>query len=360
MNILIIINSFRLGGAEKLCYDLAHQLSQKQGINVFLYSVGKIETQLEHTVFQMFGSSTINVGSFNKPYKKQRVRTILKIKKFCKINKIDVVHTNGQSPDFLARCSKILGNKAKIVVTIHNTIGYSKKHEKFFGRFTDAYTVVSKNTLLYSQKELSIIKKIELIDNGIDLQKYSEINNIDGVFEILSVGRIQPQKDYIKAAQFLEKFLKRHKDVKWLIFGDCSYNKTYFNAVKEECEKLGIINSVVFKGVESIPQKIFCHGKVFVLASPFEGFGIAFIEAIMSNHYIFSRNVGAIQDVLQKGGTVHIIDDIKSLDVLENIYLNLYHSDEIERNKTIVKSLYSITDMVEKYLAVYKGVMSNE
>lgn len=47
MNILIIINSFRLGGAEKLCYDLAHKLSQKPGINVFLYSIGKVESDLE-------------------------------------------------------------------------------------------------------------------------------------------------------------------------------------------------------------------------------------------------------------------------------------------------------------------------
>lgn len=360
MNILIIINSFRLGGAEKLCYDLAYKLSQKPCTKVYLYSIGKVESDLERKLFQTFGASSITVGSFDKPYRKQRLQTALKIKKVCKLYKIDVVHTNGQSPDFLARCSRILGNKSKIVVTIHSTSGYSKGQEKILSKYTDAYTVVSNDALQYSRKKLNITKDVMLIDNGIDLQTYSGIIKKNKTFEILSVGRVQPQKDYIKAAQFLELFLKRHKEVKWIIFGDCSYNEAYFKEVKEECVKLGIQDSVIFKGVETDPKKIYCYGKVFVLASPFEGFGIAFIEAIMSNHYIFSRNVGVIQDILKYGGSSHEIDNKESKEILESIYLNMYNSEELERNQEIVRNLYSLDNMVEKYFAIYERVLSNE
>lgn len=311
-------------------------------------------------MFQIFDASSITVGSFDKPYRKQRLQTALKIKRICKLHKIDIVHTNGQSPDFLARCSKILGNKSKIVVTIHNTLGYSKKQEKIFAKYTDAYTAVSKNALQYSRKELDITKDIELIDNGIDLQIYSDIIKTNKTFEILSVGRVQPQKDYIKAAQFLEPFLKRHEEVKWFIFGDSSYDEPYFKMVQKECEKLGIQDSIVFKGVETNPKEIYCHGKVFVLASTFEGFGIAFIEAIMSNHYIFSHDVGVIQDILRCGGKVHDIDNKESAEILEAIYSNTYQSGEMERNKEIVINLYSLDNMVEKYFSVYERVLSNE
>ena len=357
MNILIVINSFRLGGAEKLCYDLALKLSQNPSIKVFLYSVGKVETKLENELFREFEKTLVTVGSFNKPYKKQRLHTAIKIKQFCKTHRIDIIHTNGQSPDFLARCSKVLGNKSKIVVTFHNTKGYSKKLEGFFSRFTEAYTAVSKDALRYSKVELGISKNVELIENGIDLSVYSNIKKDEGVFEILSVGRVQPQKDYIKAARYLAKFLNQRKEVKWIIFGDCTYDEEYVDEFRTECKKLGIEDSVVFKGVVSNPKEIYGHGKIFVLASSFEGFGIAFIEAIMSNHYIFARNVGVIPDILENGGVVHNIEYDESINILEAIYLNRYKSDELEKNKEIVGSLYSLDNMAEKYLGVYEKVL---
>ena len=360
MNVLIIINSFRLGGAEKLCYDLARKLSQKPDVKVFLYSVGKVQNLLENELFQSFSGTPVIVGAFDKPYKKQRLKTAWKIRRFCRLNNIDIVHTNGQSPDFLARCSKLFGNKSKIVVTIHSTVGYSKKQEAFFSVCTNAYTAVSKEALQYSKQDLGISKNIELINNGIDISTYSEIQKTNDVFEILSVGRVQPQKDYIGAAQYLEKFLKQHKEVKWLIFGDCEYDESYLNEFKNECVKLGILNSVVLKGVVTDPLEIYCHGDVFVLASPFEGFGIAFIEAIMSDHYIFARHVGAIQDIKKCGGIIHSIDDERSPAVLEAIYSNSYYSNEVTQNKKIVSNLYALDNMVEKYYAVYEEVLRNE
>ena len=359
MNVLIIINSFRLGGAEKLCYDLARKLCQTKDTNVFLYSIGKIETELEKEMFASFANSPIKVGSFNKPYRKQRIYTALKIKKFCRVYNIDIVHTNGQSPDFLARLAKFFGNKAKIVVTIHNTSGYSKKQEDFFGKFTDAYTAVSEDALQYSKKSLGITNTINLIDNGIDLDLYSDIVKNDQNFEILSVGRVQPQKDYVKAAKFLEPFLKRHKDAKWIIFGDCTQDESYFNEVNQECESLGIRDSVEFKGVVTNPKEIYSHGKVFILASPFEGFGIAFIEAIMSSHHIFSRNVGVIRDIVRNGGVIHDIEDENSMEILEAIFSNTYPNTETKKNKAIVKKLYSLDNMVDKYREVYERVLKN-
>lgn len=360
MNVLIIINSFRLGGAEKLCYDLARELSLKREIQVFLFSIGAVKSALENEIFKSFEDSTVKVGSFNKPYKKQRLQTALKIKKFCEINRIDVVHTNGQSPDFLMRFSKILGNKSKTVVTIHSTSGYSKVNEKIFSKYTDAYTAVSKDVLRYLREELGVTRDIQLIDNGIDLQLYSDIHKDkrnEKNFEILSVGRVHPEKDYIKAAQFLAPFLKMHTDVKWIIYGDCTYDTEYYSMVKKEIEKLGISNFVEFKGVNTNPREIYKHGEVFILASSYEGFGIAFIEAIMSNHYVFSRNVGVIQDILKEGGIVHIIDEQKSIKFLEAIYERRVSNSEIAINKQIVVNQYSMNSMVEKYYMVFEGVL---
>lgn len=358
MNVLIIINSFRLGGAEKLCYDLAKELYKKNNLHIYLYSIGKVSNDLEFTIFNNMKSLGIQVGSFNKPFKRERIKTSIKIKKFCVQNKIDVVHTNGQSPDFLMRLSKLLGNKAKVVVTIHNTAGYSKFIEGFFSKFTNVYTAVSKDTLRYATNIVGIKKQIHLINNAINLDTYANIVNNHTNFQILSVGRIQPQKNYLKAVDFISPFLKRHPDVKWIICGDYEDNYNYYHQVRNKIEKLGVLNSVEFKGVLTKPDDIYKYGDVFLLASDYEGFGIAFIEAIMSEHYIFSQNVGVIQDILNNGGIVHNINDKSSINFLEDIYNRKIFKDEILLNKKIVIENYSITNMVDKYFNIYERTLN--
>ena len=266
----------------------------------------------------------------------------------------------------MARISKLLGNKSKLVVTIHSTAGYSKTQESILGKYTDVYTVVSKDTLQYSKNQLGITQKVHLIDNGINLQVYSNIHKENIPFEILSVGRVQSEKDYVKAAHFLAPFLKKHREVKWLIYGDYTSDTNYYCTLIKEIKKIGIENHVEFKGVSTTPKDIYKHGNVFVLASVYEGFGNAFIEAIMSEHFIFSRNVGVIQDILKDGGIIHSLDDEKSIEFLEDIYakrafeteleINKHFETELEINKQIVSNRFSLESMVEKYFEIYTEV----
>ena len=360
MNILIIINSFRLGGAEKLCYDLAKKLSQKPTIKVFLYSIGSIETELERCIYSDFKNTTVEVGSFNKPYRKKRVETILKINSFCKNHRIDVVHSNGQSPDFLCRCTKLIGNKSKIVVSIHSTIGYSRFQESIFNHFTNAYVAVSTDALCYAKTELQIKKHIEVVNNGIDLEVYDTIEKKGFAQNILSVGSIQPQKDYLKSARFLAPFLLKHSDIYWYIFGDYEYDSQYCARFLDLCDELGIRDSVVLKGVETNPREIYKYGKVFVLSSSSEGFGISFIEAIVSKHFIFSRNVGVIPEIIKYGGTIHDVDKKESYGCLEDIFSSRVSEVELKVNKEIVSRLYSLENMTDKYLHIYNGVLTDE
>ena len=62
----------------------------------------------------------------------------------------------------------------------------------------------------------------------------------------------------------------------------------------------------------------------------------------MSNHYIFSQKVGVIQDILNLGGTIHNLDDPKSIEFLEDIYSQKSCDYELEKNKQIVTDRFSL------------------
>ena len=59
----------------------------------------------------------------------------------------------------------------------------------------------------------------------------------------------------------------------------------------------------------------------------------------MSEHFIFSHDVGVIHDIIRNGGNVHFIENGESIITLENIFLNSYKPDELKINKTIVTKL---------------------
>ena len=122
-------------------------------------------------------------------------RRIDKINDILKKYNIDILHTNGQSPDFYGRLANLFYRKAKVVVTIHNTDGYSKKTEVLLKELTDVYTAVSNDAELYCREKLGI-KNAVIINNGIDFERYRTESGANENI-ILSVGRVLPQKGFI-------------------------------------------------------------------------------------------------------------------------------------------------------------------
>lgn len=95
---------------------------------------------------------------------------------------------------------------------------------------------------------------------------------------ILSVGTIEARKNILTIVKAMPKI---NADFKLIIIGK---EKNYAKTVKQEIEKLGLTNRVVF--LKDIPFKdlpsIYQMASLFVLPSYYEGFGIPIIEALYS------------------------------------------------------------------------------
>lgn len=351
---MMLINSYNLGGAEKLVYDICLELKNKEYADIYICSIKSIETKVEKQLVGNLEQQGIKCLSIDKGYKSNRINAIKKIRKILIEKNINILHTHGQSPDFYGRLASV-GLNVKTIVTIHSTFGYSKNIEKIFQNFTDIYTAVSKETRIYMEKNLNIKKPIVLIENGIDVRRYENINSGKKQFKILTVGRVDDNKGYIELFLKIAPFLKKYSDVSWHILGNYSINDEYYcNFVKLIKDK-NLEDRIIFKGTVLFPEDEYITSSCFLLNSKFEGFGIAYIEAMASTLPIIGNKVGVIHDIYNYGGKIELISEIDICNKLEEIYKGTWGNEKfLSINKKIVENYYSISSCTNKYFELYR------
>ena len=349
MRVAVFINSFNLGGAEKLMYDVAEGL-EKKGIEVFLVSMKKAETEFEKSVFADVSKKIKNVCTIAKPVQKGRAKAVADIAKFLRKNKIEIAHTNGQSPDFYVRLAKLLYPKCKIVLTIHNTSGYSRKTEKLLHGFTAQYTAVSNQAAEYAKSALGIKKSVQVIINGVDERRYESGERKKGN-KILSVGRVMKQKCYTDIAAGVSEYLKQNPDAMWDIIGDNTQDAEYYGKVSE---LVGDNNRVHFHGAVTNTEDYYKNASCFLLASDYEGFGIAFIEAMIARLPVICRKVGVIPEILEKGGEIVELDVQNVGEAIDKA--QKVNAEALDKNRQICIENYSIEAVVDKYIKVYNSI----
>ncbi len=356
MKIGILINSFNLGGAEKLMYDVA-DVMHRRGIPFTLISMKKAGTELEHQIFENLADKGYEIVSVDKPVGSGRFKALLSIRKIIKKYNIDVLHTNGQSPDFYGRLSKLLSPKTKVVVTIHNTGGYSRRIEQLLSPLTSAYTAVSKQAKEYGINELNIKKEISVINDGIDFERYEKHNKKNSEeYMILSVGRIMPQKAYLSVVESVCEYLKINKNAVWSIVGDTTQDEEYVSAVKSEIPA-EVSDRVKFHGTVTNPEEYYKNAQVFLLPSSYEGFGIVFIEAMAAKLPVICNEVGVILDIKRDGG--HIVE-LKDKSISECIdEVKSIKEEWIEHNYKLCKDKFSIEATVDEYMRIYKNSLGD-
>ena len=353
----MLINSFNLGGAEKLVYDLAQYMRLKDNIRVYICSMKATETELEQAIKKQVEAANISCISIEKKYKGNRIQTILKIRKLIKEYKIDVLHTHGQSPDFYGRLATI-ATKTNTVVTIHNTLGYSRLIETIQSGLTNQYTAVSNEARMYCKEALKIKREVHVIENGIDFNRYVSESKETKEFNILSVGRIDEQKGYLEALEYVIPFLKKHPDVQWNIVGAYDSKSEYFREFLAAIDRTDVKAQIKVSGTTLHPEDEYKKATCFLLNSKYEGFGLAYIEAMAAELPILGNYVGVIQDVFELGGEIGVISSINVSEYLERIYNDGDCQENIiKRNKEIVEQVYSLKACVDKYVQIYERLV---
>ena len=198
-------------------------------------------------------------------------------------------------------------------------------------------------------------EKVHTIYNGIDIEKYQNLNFEKEGRVVVMVARIDPLKDietYIETAGLV---LKEMPDVIFKLYGPVVDEK-YYHRCRKLVKKLGIENNFIFAGKTSSPQNAYNEADVVMLTSISEAFPFVVIEAMACEKVVVSSDVGGTKEVLEGYGFVIKPKDYqefakKVIYLLENPDIAQQMGREA-REKILLG--FTIEDMVENYEELYK------
>ena len=140
---------------------------------------------------------------------------------------------------------------------------------------------------------------ITVVRPGVDRVAAAARRTASGdVVNLLSVGSITPRKGY----DVLIGALADLKVLPWhlTIAGDTTRNATAFAQLKADVSRFGLLAQVSIVGAVTGARlaDLYAAADVFVLASPFEGYGMVFGEAIAHELPVVATAVGAAAEVV--------------------------------------------------------------
>jgi glycosyltransferase involved in cell wall biosynthesis len=131
----------------------------------------------------------------------------------------------------------------------------------------------------------------------------------DGVVALLAVGAIVPRKGYDVLVAALAKLDR--SAWRLVIVGDGGRSPDTFARLQADIARLGLADRVVLRGAVSANELAACYAcsDLFVLPSRFEGYGMAYAEAIAHGLPVVGTDAGAIPQTVPDDAGVLVPPD---------------------------------------------------
>ena len=361
MKILHTITSLELGGAEKLLTELIPAQIAMGHEAELLILCDKNAVFLDNFKLK---NIPVHVSKYNSI---KTWKNMFQIKKYAKKGKFDIVHSHLTHAQYwTSLASRIDFGKRIYITTEHSTS--NNRRQKFIFKLIDRFIYKPYKKIISispaTQEELikwigGNKKRFEIIENGVDLSRFSQGNKIDlseyGLDSddkiIIMISRFHKAKDQntvIKSLEFLPKIYKL------VLVGD--------GERREELEKLtsekNLSSRVFFLGIRKDIPDLLKTSYVAVQSSIFEGFGITALESMSAGIPTIATDVPGLSAIVKGGGILFPVGNYKKL---AKIIFSLERNDMYNKikNSCIEKSkMYDIKITAEKYINLYSSLIS--
>lgn len=298
-NVCILQNGLSRGGTDTFIINLCKSFDKaKYNIVLVNPSTKSISTEREDEVkafdVKIIHTSDLGKGIFSK------MKHLIKLFLILKKEKIEIFQTN---IDLFNGPNLFIAWLARVPVRCchsHNTMQqrsiikgmtfpiriYQKLMKYLCWKFSNRRTGCSEEAMnfLFTNKKWKQNKYPSIINNGIDLQLYqNKIDVLDkkkeiGLYakkNILTIGRIIPQKNPVFIAEVISLLCKQRSDVDFVWVG-VGY---LIDDVRQIFVENNVINRIHFLGSRNDVAEIINCCDIFFMPSIFEGLGIVNIEA---------------------------------------------------------------------------------
>ncbi|MBL7156543.1 MAG: glycosyltransferase family 4 protein [Candidatus Omnitrophica bacterium] len=305
-------------------------------------------------------------------------RSIYKIYRIIKSEKIELLHINGITNCLPAFAGKIAG--INILWHLNDTVttGIMKKlflplahalsdriaiASEEVGRyyFSNNKRLWSRSVVLYAPVDTDKFNS-DLMDERKKNSIKKELN-IPREFRIIgATGNFTQAKGYeyfLKAASIIKK---KEKNTKFIIIGSIKNKARYFQKIHKSINILGLENDIIILGFRNDVPELLSILDVFVLSSVSEACSIALLEALAMRVPVVATAVGGVREQIIAGENGIVVEPRKS-DMLAQGILRILNTPKEDLKKMVnkgrerVKNIFSLDVIKEKYIHVYRSIL---
>lgn len=421
LNILHMICSFKMGGAEKLLLDIM-EYNSKFPSNKYSMKLVVVNDEVDSNLINELNKVCV-VYLLNRKKGNKNIKYLFQLYKIIKKDNIDIVHCHDHGSKKASILLKLITN-IKLVYTVHDSYNFSNLNKikiLIHKYFVDINIAISKSVKKYINNYG--IYNVKVIYNGIHINKYvikssdgeekkiidvrnsdggkSSVNNYltkksdakksdggnkdskgdggssavtkksdggnregDGgdnvVFKIINVSRVDHR---IKGQDILIKALSLCKEknirFKCTFVGD-KYDVKSWEYLHSLINKYELEKDIEFIGNSNEVPKLLAENDLFVLCSRKEGFGIVLLEAMASKLPIISSNIEGPSEIIRHkhNGLLYEKNNIKELSkIIIHAYNNYEEMLKYAKNAYDRILYYDISYMYNNYLVIYNHSM---
>ena len=373
-NILQVIPTLNISGAEQGCFDVANYLTKNGFTSNVITSSGYRIDQLEKN-----GSivSKIPVHSKNPV---TIIFNIFRILKIVKKNNINIIHARSRAPAwscyFVAKIARI-----KFITTFHGTYNFNNKIKKFYNSImlrSDYVIAISefiyneiKTKYAYSKKNISVISRgidIKYLDpSKIDYKKVNnflkDLNLENNSIKLVLPGRVSGWKGHkiaIEAMTYLRD--KSSKDFVLLLVGPTDNLKLKNNLLRK-INELKLENIVKFIGPSKEMDLVYSTADIVLSCSTDpEAFGRIPVEAQAMGKVIIASNHGGHRETIINGLSGFLYPPLNPIElansIIKAISNEIYLDEQYKiKRRQIILDNFTDLNMCQKTLEVYNKVL---
>ncbi|MEM1108220.1 MAG: glycosyltransferase family 4 protein [Planctomycetota bacterium] len=316
LRVLLIVDADTFAGTERHVLDLALGL---KGLGVDAHIGCPVPSPLAELAKQ----SRVEVLELPKHAAPLIPLTVFGLFRRLRNRTYDLIHAHNGRTTFLALLAVAIAGRGKCVTTQHfispsraTRIGFrgmcsNTLHRWMAGRIGALIAISTSVADAARRRGDADPAAIHTVLNGMRLAAneengtavYDEFDLDTSAPLILSLARLEPEKDVATLVEAMAKVVKTCPDAVCLVAGAGSQRE----ALQEQIETLGLEKNVRLIGFRNDTESLLAAAKLFVLPSPDEPFGLAVLEAMMARLPVVATRSGGPAEIVSAPDTGDLI-----------------------------------------------------
>lgn len=303
INVAQVVEDLKIGGLERVIENITIHLDSEK-FRVFVLCLTRGGEIAERLIANGKDVEILGIKNYHNPL------SLIKVVKWLRQEKIDIVHTHAYPAGVLGRAAAIVARVPCIIHHVHSIHSYNRRQlliERLLSGFTDKIISCSnavrgfmiRTAKVKEDKTITIYNGVPLswLSNNRDASDIRKVFNIPENSPVVgTVGRLHAIKGHKYLLEAAVTIQKTMGDVHFLIVGDGLLRKEL-----EDMSRRLKLSNVIFTGRRTDVNKLLTAMDIFVLLSVSEGLGIVIIEAMAAGLPVVATKIGGISEIVSNG-----------------------------------------------------------